>query len=197
MKGAASEWATGGGNREDDSSFQSGTHVFDDAPSDSNTWIEVYRLASGFGRRAGAFLLDSAFFIVLFAVLLYALQPEKDISLLRTSYVPAYVFLLVLHGFYYTFFHAVLGQTPGKMAFGIKVVSIHSGEALAPWDAFLRWLGYFFSALPAGLGFLWSLIDNDDRAWHDKWAQSVVVVTASQIGAQAPGPETSTSGTAG
>ena len=167
----------------DDSSYESGTHWEDDAPTGGNTWIEVYRLASGFGRRALAFAIDSFFFILLFGILFYALRTSApESALLNPTYIPAYLFLLVLNAFYFTFFHSTTGQTPGKMLVGIRVVSTRGGALLVPWDSFMRWFGYFLSGVPLGLGFLWSVIDPDDRAWHDRWAKSVVVLVDSAAG---------------
>jgi uncharacterized RDD family membrane protein YckC len=167
----------------DDSSYGSGTHWAEEPSASTGTWVEVYRLASGFGRRAGAMAIDSAVFLGFFGILVFVLQTGgQDFSLLSATFVPAYVFVLVLHAFYFTFFHAVLGQTPGKMVTRIRVVSAFDGALLSPWDSFMRWIGYFMSGLPVGLGFLWSIIDNDDRAWHDRWAKSVVVLVDSQVG---------------
>jgi uncharacterized RDD family membrane protein YckC len=179
-------WAVGADSG-DDSSYESGTHWEDDAATGGNTWVEVYRLASGFGRRAGAFAIDGAFFVVLFGMLFYVLRTSSpESSLLNLTYIPAYLFLLVLNAFYFSFFHATTGQTPGKMLTGIRVVSIRGGTLLTPWDSFMRWLGYFLSGIPLGLGFLWSVIDHDDRAWHDRWAKSVVVVVESAATPEAP-----------
>ncbi len=192
----------GAAPRGDESSFSSGTHwVGEDESAQDNTWIEVYRLASGFGRRAGAMLVDTLFFAVLFALLMLVVAGREGASLPLThpSFVPAYLFLLVLHAFYFTFFHAATGQTPGKLLFRIRVVSARGGYLLNPWDAFIRWLGYFVSGIPAGLGFLWSLLDHDDRGWHDRWARSVVVLVDSMrteaTDGGGSGPE-STDGTA-
>lgn len=176
----------------DDSSYGSGTHWHEDQPADG-TWVEVYKLASGFGRRAMALFIDSAIFIAFAAILVFALRGEHgNFELARAQNMPAFFFLLVLHGFYYTFFHSLVGQTPGKMLFGIRVVHVAGGTLLTPWDAFLRWLGYFLSALPFGFGFLWAVLDNDDQAVHDKWAKSVVVLVDSFRGA--PGNATNPTG---
>src|SRR5690606_27641101 len=184
-------WKVGG--EDDDSSYGSGTHWAEEPTAGGNTWIEVYRLASGFGRRAAAMAIDSAVFLGVFGILVFVLQTGgQDFSLLSSTFVPAYVFVLVLHAFYFTFFHAVLGQTPGKMIARIRVVSAYDGDLLAPWDSFMRWIGYFLSGLPAGLGFLWSILDNDDRAWHDRWAKSVVVLVDSHVDAAGEASQSST-----
>jgi uncharacterized RDD family membrane protein YckC len=182
-----SEAGSKDGAQEEPSDFEPGTHWDEGEPSTaSNTWVEVYRLASGFGRRMGAMITDALVFAVLLGILVYSLRHGgSSTPLLSLTVAPAYAFLLVLNAFYFTFFHAVIGQTPGKMLWGIRVVSVRDGLLLSPWDAFMRWLGYFFSALPLGLGFLWCVVDRDDRAWHDRWAHSVVV----RVDSMNPEPE--------
>lgn len=165
----------------DSDPYDSGTQWSDEPSTPDNTWIEVYRLASGFGRRASAMLVDTVFFAALAGLLLAIVGIPTDGAWLRPAYIPIYLFLLVLHGFYFTFFHAVLGQTPGKLLLRIRVVDSRGGGLLSAWDSFVRWIGYFLSALPLGLGFFWSLLDNDDRAFHDKWAHSVVVLVDSAV----------------
>jgi uncharacterized RDD family membrane protein YckC len=93
--------------------------------------------------------------------------------------VPFTTFLLLLGGGYFVLFTAAGGQTIGKMATGIKVVSVH-GES--PWsarvplaDSMLRALGYLVSLLPAGLGFLPALFGAERRAVHDRLADTRVV----------------------
>ncbi len=93
--------------------------------------------------------------------------------------VPFTTFLLLLGGGYFVLFTAAGGQTIGKMATGIKVVSVH-GES--PWSArvplaasVLRAAGYLLSLLPAGLGFLPALVGAERRAVHDRLADTRVV----------------------
>ncbi|MGA7985503.1 MAG: RDD family protein [Burkholderiales bacterium] len=40
---------------------------------------------------------------------------------------------------------------------------------------FIRFLGYFVSIVPLGLGFLWIAFDRKKRGWHDLIAGTVVV----------------------
>ena len=39
----------------------------------------------------------------------------------------------------------------------------------------LRYLGYYISLIPFGLGFLWVGIDPRKQGWHDKIASTVVI----------------------
>ncbi len=89
--------------------------------------------------------------------------------------VPLITFLLLLDGGYLSAFTAAGGQTLGKMAAGIKVISAVGDDRVLPRRAVLRSAGYLVSALPAGLGFLPALISADGRAIHDRLADTRVV----------------------
>ena len=65
--------------------------------------------------------------------------------------------------------------TPGKMALDTKVLDAKTGEKPSLKQSVIRYLGYYLSALPLGLGFIWALFDEKNRAWHDLLAGTVVV----------------------
>ena len=65
--------------------------------------------------------------------------------------------------------------TPGKMAVSAKVVDARTGKTLTVGQSIVRYLGYFVSALPLGLGFVWVAFDARKQGWHDKLAGTVVV----------------------
>lgn len=93
--------------------------------------------------------------------------------------VPLVAFLLILNGGYLALFTAACGQTVGKMAFGLKVVS-SGGGPLTIGRALLRVVVFLLSALPAGLGLLPAAFDRGRRGLHDRLAATRVVrVTAS------------------
>lgn len=64
--------------------------------------------------------------------------------------------------------------TPGKMLISARIVDADSGERPAPKQWVFRYLGYFASAIPLGLGFLWIAFDPRKQGWHDKLANTVV-----------------------
>ena len=66
------------------------------------------------------------------------------------------------------------GQTPGKRIMGLRVIKA-DGSRLSDIDAMLRGVGYYISGLFMGLGYIWALIDEDKRTWHDLIAGTVVV----------------------
>lgn len=70
-------------------------------------------------------------------------------------------------------FWVLLGQTPGKLLLGLRIVRVN-GKPLTLRYALLRYFGYWLSAIPLGLGFLWVLVDDTRQGWHDKLAGTCV-----------------------
>ena len=70
------------------------------------------------------------------------------------------------------------GQTLGKMAVGIKVVSDRADARLDLGRAVIRTLVWAVLAIPAGLGFLSALFSRDHRGLHDRFAGTRVVRAA-------------------
>jgi len=71
-------------------------------------------------------------------------------------------------------FWVLLGQTPGKLLTGVRIACI-DGRPLTVRRALLRYLGYWLSAIPLGAGFMWVLVDDQRRCWHDKLAGTHVI----------------------
>jgi uncharacterized RDD family membrane protein YckC len=67
------------------------------------------------------------------------------------------------------------GATPGKLALAVKIVDVRTGGAPSLWQLIVRFLGYFVSALPLYLGFLWAAVDRRKQGWHDKIARTIVI----------------------
>jgi uncharacterized RDD family membrane protein YckC len=65
--------------------------------------------------------------------------------------------------------------TPGKMVFKAKVVDAKTGGRLTLGQSLVRYLGYFVSTIPLGLGLIWVGIDAKKQGWHDKLARTVVI----------------------
>ena len=66
------------------------------------------------------------------------------------------------------------GQTFGKKIIKVKVVRM-DGKVLTYRDAIIRYVCYFISAIPLGLGFFWVIWDEKKQGWHDKLAKTLVV----------------------
>ena len=84
-------------------------------------------------------------------------------------------------------FWVLLGQTPGKLLMGVRIARTN-GQRLTIGRALLRYLGYWLSAIPLGLGFFWVLVDDQRQCWHDKLADTYVIYDS-----RSPVPLSSTS----
>lgn len=83
------------------------------------------------------------------------------------------ILLLVTFAFFAKFWtHA--GQTLGMQAWGIRVQNA-DGTAISLTQALLRFVVAMASWLCVGLGFAWSLFDQQNRTWHDRYSDSVLV----------------------
>lgn len=90
-------------------------------------------------------------------------------------FVPIYALLFFLASTYFIFLHYFAGRTIGKMALGIKLIST-DGTEIGIWESFMRWVGYYISAVFLFAGFVWSIFDPDSQTWHDKIAGTYVVI---------------------
>jgi len=131
--------------------------------------------------RIGAAALDGLLLLALDAsVVHFTLRVSRldtsGIALLPLA--PLAAFLLLLNGGYLTLFTAASGQTIGKMAFHLRVISTDD-EPLTIGSAVLRVAALIACALPAGLGLVPAAFDRTGRGLHDRLAATRVVRTAS------------------
>jgi len=87
------------------------------------------------------------------------------------------LFLMVL--IYFVFFWTLVGFTPGKALFGLQIVR-QDGRPLSVGRSIVRFLGYWVSAIPLFLGFIWVLFDRQHEGWHDKISKTHVVYVLSK-----------------
>ena len=75
---------------------------------------------------------------------------------------------------YFTFFWTLVGFTPGKAIMGLKIVE-KDGTKISFGRSIVRFLSYWISLIPLGLGFFWVLWDPKRKGWHDKIAGTQVL----------------------
>ena len=124
-----------------------------------------------------AVVIDLMILAVIDAIVIYFTLQICDIAFSEIGILPKaplIAFLLVQNGGYLVAFTAG-GQTLGKMAAGIRVVSADADENLDVGRAFLRTLAWLVLAVPAGLGFLTAIFSRDHRGLHDRFAGTRVV----------------------
>ena len=82
---------------------------------------------------------------------------------------------LVLLLLYHWLFTGLRGQTPGKMALGIKVVDAQGNRPTLRVAALREVLGKLISTVVLCLGFLWIETNKQKQGWHDRIAGTYVV----------------------
>jgi uncharacterized RDD family membrane protein YckC len=133
--------------------------------------------------RLGAFLCDLVVLVLVGLSFIIAAEAAittgdqrwlPSLTTLIDLSIPYFLVLFSLAFGYFTLFHFLAGQTPGKMLAGLRVEST-SGEALSFAEAFLRSVGGLIQMLPLGLGHLSILLYADRRGWNDRLAATRVV----------------------
>lgn len=66
--------------------------------------------------------------------------------------------------------------TPGKMLCGLKVISLGKSEKLSVGQSIGRYLAYYPATLVLMLGLIWVAFDKRKQGWHDKLANTAVVI---------------------
>jgi uncharacterized RDD family membrane protein YckC len=84
----------------------------------------------------------------------------------------AFAFLGLLF-FYWIFYLRYVGETAGMTWMKLRVRSLDGGTP-TPLQKWLRAGGTILSYCAAGLGFLWSLADEDKLTWHDRMSRTYI-----------------------
>jgi len=75
---------------------------------------------------------------------------------------------------YFIALWTLTGQTIGKYVMGVRIVRLN-GHHVNLLAAIIRYIGYFVSLIPFGLGFFRVLISDRRRGWHDQMAGTCVI----------------------
>lgn len=131
---------------------------------------------AGFGRRFLATIIDGFVVgLVEFAIMFVTGFIFGLVNLTGLGIMLGYILVLIVVLGYYIGFLVKKGATLGKMAMGLKVITV-SGEPLTAGRVFLREIvGKFVSAIALYIGFLSILWDPKKQGWHDKIAGTLVV----------------------
>lgn len=122
-----------------------------------------------------ASLLDGILFLLLIAGLFYyvSLQPTlpQAVSAIFLSLIillnPLFLFSSIIFTYY-------LGGSPGKLLTGLRITSEDEKKLSLKKILFRQTIGYSFSWIFFGLGYLSIIKDPKKQAWHDKTVGSVI-----------------------
>lgn len=130
----------------------------------------------GFWKRTVAVLVDTFLIILVTLPILiwvYGIEYLNNEHMEKGSFdfIINYVFPTIAVILLWKYYQA----TPGKMIFKATIVDAKTGgkPTLKQW--IIRYLGYFVSLLPFGLGYFWVAFDKKKQSFHDKLAKTVVI----------------------
>ena len=130
----------------------------------------------GFWKRTVAVLVDTFLIILVTLPILiwaYGIEYLNNEHMEKGSFdfIINYVFPTIAVILLWKYYQA----TPGKMIFKATIVDANTGgkPTLKQW--IIRYLGYFVSLLPFGLGYFWVAFDKKKQGFHDKLANTVVI----------------------
>jgi uncharacterized RDD family membrane protein YckC len=131
---------------------------------------------AGFWIRVAAALIDTVVFVLVFSIpltLIYGSDYWTSDEMVSGFWdiLLTYIAPIIITVWFWVKY---LG-TPGKMALRLRVVDANTGKAISSPKAVGRYLGYYVSAIPLLLGFIWVGIDKKKQGFHDKLAGTVVV----------------------
>jgi uncharacterized RDD family membrane protein YckC len=132
---------------------------------------------AGVSRRLAAVVVDTSILMAIDAAVVYFTMQICSVSpseLAMLPKVPLTAFLLAQNIGYLLAFTAG-GQTLGKMAVGLRIVSAEPGASLVMSCAVKRTVAWLVLAIPAGLGLLSACFTHDHRGLHDRFAGTRVV----------------------
>jgi uncharacterized RDD family membrane protein YckC len=131
---------------------------------------------AGFWIRLGASLIDTLLIVVITFPLLVSIYGWKYFQAQKLFAGPAdFLISWILPAAAVIWFWSKRQATPGKAALSLRVVDATTGGNLTLGQSVGRYLGYFVSMIPLGLGMIWVGIDSKKQGWHDKLANTVVV----------------------
>lgn len=141
-----------------------------------------------FGDRFMAFLIDSIVQLPLVAPFLWFLL-RADIMAFNgdpvllaqqlTESMESPLGRLILYGIplvYCVVFWKFRSATPGKLLLDMKIVDATTGANPSSGRLLLRYLGYIVCVLSFFVGFLWIVFDKRRQGWHDKMANTLVIM---------------------
>ncbi len=152
------------------------------------------------GSRAAARLVDILVVVavqfVLVGIFVGFRSVDDETPVDGTGSLVAFFGALIFSAAYEVFFLVWRGQTPGKIAFRLRVVEVDGGDIPTGATAFRRWL------LPGGLFHLFGIYGPiasaaiytsaiarpDRRGWHDRIAGTQVVTAGPRPGIDRPAP---------
>ena len=152
---------------------------YDFSDSVKNPYIEEINMENsqyvGFWNRFHAIIVMVIFLTILEMGISYVVFDDifmSDIELLSIEDILIdYIFPMIITVILWIKFSSDFG----KMLYGAKIVDASTYQKPTVKQFIIRYLGYYLSLLPLGIGYLWVIWDSKKQAWHDKLAHTIVI----------------------
>ncbi|MBZ5655550.1 MAG: RDD family protein [Acidobacteriia bacterium] len=135
---------------------------------ETRTGADFPQLSASIPRRLLAGVVDSLILgttLAAFAAIFLRLNPARaPLPVLITGFLVVTVLLWAAYEFLFVVY---TGSTPGLRVLRLRLVRFDGspvGRRVRRWRA----LASFLSAFSLGLGYLWSILDEDGLCWHDR-----------------------------
>lgn len=135
---------------------------------------------AGFWIRLAASLIDTVLVLLVTLPLLVSIYGWEYLGGAEAAFIagPAdFLISWVAPAIAVVIFWIYKSATPGKMILSVRIIDATTGGPISAGQSIGRYLGYYLSLLPLGLGFLWVAFDERKQGWHDKLAGTLVVHT--------------------
>ncbi|MGZ5026154.1 MAG: RDD family protein [Methylobacter sp.] len=127
----------------------------------------------GFLRRLAVIFYDLLLLVAVLFVATAVLLPLNSGEAFTNQQFFFPIYLLLVSFFFYAWFWTHGGQTLGLRSWKIKVLTIDR-KPIGWKQALFRFTAAILSWSFFGLGFLWILIDKNQRSWHDHLSQTAL-----------------------
>ena len=128
--------------------------------------MEVEMNYAGFWRRFAASIIDGIILGAITGILMAIFGAQQT-----ASWLGSVIGIIYVIGFW-----TWRGQTPGKMAVGVKIIKT-DGSPIGIGRAVLRYIGYLVSTIIIFIGYLMIAWDSKKQGLHDKIAGTYVIKT--------------------
>lgn len=129
----------------------------------------------GFWVRVAASLIDTVLILVVIVPVALLVVGKDYFDPLRGVWSLKILLEWIFPAVAVVVFWIYRSATPGKMVFSAVIVDAATLGKPSAGQLVGRYLGYFVSTLPFGLGLFWVGWDKRKQGWHDKLAGTVVI----------------------
>ncbi|MBE0434576.1 MAG: RDD family protein [Methylomicrobium sp.] len=128
---------------------------------------------AGFFRRVAALLYDGLLLLAVLFVATAAGLPFNHGEAFASDNLYFHAYLVLVSYCFFGWFWTHGGQTLGLKAWNLKILT-EDLQSITWMQAAIRFIGAILSWGVLGLGYIWVLIDKDNRAWHDRLSRTAV-----------------------